>query len=77
MKSFQTEAEIAPGGLLVLRELPFAAGERVAVTVASPGSFAEMRRYAEKMAEFSGEFVDGVGGTGDHISERLLRETEW
>jgi hypothetical protein len=74
MKTFETEVEIGPGGLLVLRELPFAAGERVAVTVASPETFEKMREYAENMAEFSGEFAEGAG---DHAAERLLRETEW
>jgi hypothetical protein len=74
MKTFQTEAEVAAGGVLVLQELPFAAGERVAVTIASPSLFSEMRGYAEKMAEASGELVEE---TQAHVAERLLRETEW
>ena len=32
MKTFQTDAEIAAGGLLILRELPFAAGEPWVIT---------------------------------------------
>jgi hypothetical protein len=74
MKTFQTEAEIAPGGVLVLHELPFEPGERVAVTIASPPPFSEMRAYAERMAASSGEFLKE---TASHISDRLLRETEW
>jgi hypothetical protein len=73
MKTFQTEADVAPGGVLFLRELPFVAGERVAVTISSRSVFCEMRSYAEQMAEASGEFIDE---SKDHIAERLLRETE-
>jgi len=32
----------------------------------------EMRRYAESMAEGSGEFIEG---TGDEVSRKILRET--
>ena len=74
MKTFQTEAEVAAGGVLVLRELPFAVGERVAVTVASRASYIEMRSYAERMAAHSAQFVEE---TGSHVADRLLRETEW
>jgi hypothetical protein len=73
MKTFQTEVEIAPGGVLVLRELPFAAGERVAVTVASSPLFSEMRLYAERMAEASADLIE----THNQIAERLLEETVW
>jgi hypothetical protein len=74
VKTFQTEAEIAPGGLLVLRELPFSAGERVAVTIESPDVFSEMRTYAERMAANSADFTRESEA---HISQRLLRETAW
>jgi hypothetical protein len=74
MKTFQTDAEIAAGGLLILRELPFAAGERVAVTITSPAPQEAMRSYAERMAENSADFLRE---TQDHVTERLLRETEW
>ena len=74
MKTFQTEAEVAAGGMLVLRELPFATGERVAVTVAARPAFPAMRSYAEQMAAGSGQFVEE---TELHVNERLLRETEW
>jgi hypothetical protein len=71
VKTFQTEAE---DGVLVLRQLPFAAGERVAVTIASPPTFQAMRAYAEGLADHSGEFA---AETEPHVTERLLRETEW
>jgi hypothetical protein len=74
MKTFQTEAEIAPGGELVLHDLPFAAGERVAVTIAAHSKFQAMRDYAEQMAGQSGEFVEE---TEAHVIERLLQDTEW
>ena len=74
MKTFQTEAEVAAGGTLVLHELPFAAGERVSVTIAAPAVFPTMRSYAEEMANASGQFVEE---TASHTTERLLRETEW
>jgi len=74
MKTFQTDAEIAAGGLLILRELPFAAGERVAVTITSAAPQEAMRSYAERMAENSADFLRE---TQDHVTERLLRETEW
>ena len=74
MKTFQTKAEIASGGSLVLHELPFAPGERVAVTIASPPPFSEMRTYAERMAASSDEFLKE---TGNHVADRLLRDTEW
>jgi len=36
--------------------------------------FERMREYAERMAPHSGEFVEG---TGETVSETVLRETEW
>jgi len=74
MKTFQTETEIAAGGLLILHDLPFPPGERVAVTIASPTLFTEMREYAERMASGSEEFVEE---SENHTVERLLRDTEW
>lgn len=74
MKTFQTEAEVAPGGVLVLRELPFASGERVAVTIAPCPVLPAMRAYAEQMSDASGQFVEE---TEPHVTERLLRETQW
>ncbi len=74
MKTFHTEAEVAPGGVVVLRELPFATGERVAVTVAPCAVFPAMRSYAEQMSHASGEFVEE---TEPHVTERLLREARW
>ena len=74
MKLFQTEAQIAADGTLALHQLPFAPGERVAVTVASTNTFAEMRSYAERLAESSDQFIRE---TDIHVTERLLRETQW
>ena len=74
MKTFQTEGEVTTGGTLVLRELPFAAGERVSVTIATPAVFPAMRSYAEQLAEASGQFVEE---SASHVTERLLRKTEW
>jgi hypothetical protein len=74
MKTFQLETEIAPDAVLILHELPFAPGERVAVAVSSPSAFSEMRSYAERLGAASGEFVKE---TDDHVTERLLRETAW
>ena len=74
MKTFQTDAELSDGGMLVLHELPFAAGERVSVTIAAPSIFPAMRSYAERMADVSGQFIEE---TVPHVTERLLRETEW
>jgi hypothetical protein len=74
MKMFQIEAQIAADRTLVLHELPFAPGERVAVTVTPTNAFAEMRSYAERLAESSDQFI---GETDSHVTERLLRETQW
>lgn len=74
MKTFQTEAEIAPGGVLVLRELPFVSGERVAISIAPCAVLPAMRAYAEQMSDASGQFVEE---TEPHVTERLLRETQW
>jgi hypothetical protein len=74
MKTFQTEGEVTAGGTLVLHELPFAAGERVSVTIAAPAAFSAMKTYAEQMADASGQFVKE---TAQHVTDHLLRETEW
>ena len=74
MKTFQTEVEIADEGELVLRGLPFRAGERVAVTIFAQPQFEAMRSYAEQLAGESGQFVQE---TNDYVTERLLRETQW
>ncbi len=74
MKTFEIEAEVAAGGVLVLRELPFAAGERVAVTIAAPDTFSAMRTYADSMADESGQFLAEAEA---HTTGRLLRETTW
>jgi hypothetical protein len=74
MKTVKTEAEISRGGTLLLEKLPFDEGERVLVTIVTPSASSEMRAYAEKMAPHSREFV---AESNEHITERLLRETEW
>jgi hypothetical protein len=74
MNTFQIEAEVAPGGVLILEHLPFLPGERVAVTIAQTPVFPAMRAYAEQLADYSAEIVNE---TDRHITERLLRETAW
>jgi hypothetical protein len=74
MKMFQTEACITANGTLEINKLPFAPGERVAITVMPADAFPEMRSYAERLAEASSEFIDE---TDAHVTERLLRETSW
>lgn len=74
VKTFQTDLEVAPDGTLFISEVPFKAGERVRVIVASSPDALEMQSYAERMAPLSGEFV---AETEQHVSTRLLRETEW
>jgi hypothetical protein len=74
MKAFETHCTVEQGGTLVLQELPFATGDRVKVVVSLPADEVEMREYAERMAEFSGDFLRE---TEKHIASRLLRETEW
>ena len=74
MNTFHTVAEVAPGGVLILENLPFSPGERVAVTIAQNQAYPAMRAYAEQLAEAS---ADIVNETDRHITERLLRETEW
>jgi hypothetical protein len=74
VKTFQTDLEVAADGTLVISEMPFKAGERVRVIVASSADALEMQKYAERMAPLSGEFV---AETERHVATRLLRATEW
>lgn len=74
MKWFETEVEVAADGSVVLDHLPFSPGDSVSVRVAPADQFAAMREYANRLGEASGEFAPESEA---HITERLLRETEW